>query len=268
MNQSEASENLLQTRAYSPREFWEKRSLEFGHTGYKDPVLYSYDQPVRLQAIKILLQKLNIFADKTTRILDAGCGTGDYVREFTERGSSVIGIDIARLPLRKLKERFSANNVDLQLMSIDALGFSDHCFDIVLSITVLQHLISPLVFNNAVKDLIRVTKLDGYLFLLEIAPVTKSNIESLTYLTTRSRKDWIKTFTRKGCRLVYEQALPETGMEILTFLRRLTRLKRPLILLAQIFKPIDLLLIYLHMSGIGGLTRFLIFQRESSEVLQ
>ena len=57
------------------KEYWENRTKEKGHTGWSDPIIYSYDQKIRLNTVKYILKSLSIRGGSA---LDYGCGTGDF----------------------------------------------------------------------------------------------------------------------------------------------------------------------------------------------
>lgn len=42
------------------KEYWENRTKEKGHTGWSDPIIYSYDQKIRLNTVKYILKSLSI----------------------------------------------------------------------------------------------------------------------------------------------------------------------------------------------------------------
>lgn len=42
------------------KEYWENRTKEKGHTGWADPLIYSYDQKIRLNTIEYILNAMSI----------------------------------------------------------------------------------------------------------------------------------------------------------------------------------------------------------------
>lgn len=58
--------------------------------------------------------------DKTTRILDVGCGTGRHAIEMTKRGYSVTGVDLSEDQLKHAKAKAEAQNLDIDFQLADA----------------------------------------------------------------------------------------------------------------------------------------------------
>jgi SAM-dependent methyltransferase len=71
--------------------------------------------------------------NKTTKILDIGCGTGRHSIELAKRGYSVVGIDLSESQLKRAKEKASEQNLQIVFQKHDArnLPFS-HEFDLVI----------------------------------------------------------------------------------------------------------------------------------------
>lgn len=63
--------------------------------------------------------------DKSTRILDIGCGTGRHAIELARRGYDVTGVDLSASQLRKAREKAQAAGVAVRFEQADArqLGF-------------------------------------------------------------------------------------------------------------------------------------------------
>jgi SAM-dependent methyltransferase len=75
------------------------------------------------------------------QVLLAGCGRGDHIDWFHERGASVTGIDNSETAIQQARNRFdriaSLHRVDLT----EPLGFAaDDTFDLVFSNLVLSHI--------------------------------------------------------------------------------------------------------------------------------
>lgn len=71
--------------------------------------------------------------NKTTKILDVGCGTGRHSIELTKRGYTVTGIDLSQSQLARAREKAQNENLDIEFMQEDAreLPF-DNEFDLAI----------------------------------------------------------------------------------------------------------------------------------------
>jgi SAM-dependent methyltransferase len=97
-------------------------------------------------------------------VLDLGCGRGRWVREYSVRGAYVTGVDISQEALDLLANEMPQHSFLRQ--NLTQLTVPAASFDIVNSVTVLQHLT-----NTAQQNLLHVVqrslKAGGYLVLFE-----------------------------------------------------------------------------------------------------
>jgi SAM-dependent methyltransferase len=98
------------------------------------------------------------------RLLDAGCGTGGFLRWMLDRGSfeAAAGVDLAASALTLAHERVP--EADLRAAPLSALPFDDGGFDLVVSNDVLQHVHEDEVVRS-VGELHRVLEPGGTLLL-------------------------------------------------------------------------------------------------------
>jgi ubiquinone/menaquinone biosynthesis C-methylase UbiE len=99
------------------------------------------------------------------RVLDVGCGTGEYVRRAAELGFSASGVE----PAAAMREAAIANNPGSQILdgSATALPFPDQSFDLVICIEVLRYL-DRADNRLALREMHRVLKPGGMLFLTTV----------------------------------------------------------------------------------------------------
>lgn len=71
--------------------------------------------------------------NKSTRILDIGCGTGRHSIELAKRGYSVVGIDLSESQLNRAKEKAAKQGLQINFQKQDArsLSFAKE-FDLVI----------------------------------------------------------------------------------------------------------------------------------------
>lgn len=105
-----------------------------------------------LEAVKRIFEKVN-----KGRVLDLGCGDGDYSAMLKELGFEIVACDLDQ-------ERFKySRSIDFKKADITKdLDFEDRSFDYVLALEVIEHLKNPYSF---IKELNRIIKPGGFLFL-------------------------------------------------------------------------------------------------------
>lgn len=96
-----------------------------------------------------------------TRLLDIGCGSGEYTSVMSHNFEAVDAIDIEPERL-ELFEQQRPHNATVAAMSANELNFDDDTFDVVTLIEVLEHLVDPVV---ALIEIRRVLKPGGRLLL-------------------------------------------------------------------------------------------------------
>lgn len=98
---------------------------------------------------------------KCARLLDGGCGLGDWTLYFARQGFSVAGLDLSRQTVEQLQARFpEAEFVD---GDIRRTSFPDSSFDAYFSWGVFEHFESGL--QDCVREAFRVIKPGGLLFV-------------------------------------------------------------------------------------------------------
>ena len=111
------------------------------------------------------------------RVLDAGCGTGDYALALAKAGFQVTGVDYAAGMLSCAQAKVSdqlAEDISFPQMDLNAqLGFPDTHFDHIINISVLQVTAHP-VFTLG--ELWRVLKPGGTLVLLHVPKPESHNL--------------------------------------------------------------------------------------------
>jgi ubiquinone/menaquinone biosynthesis C-methylase UbiE len=121
------------------------------------------------------------------RVLDAGCGTGNYTLALAEVGFHVVGVDYAKGMIARAWAKVAdglAGEVSFQQANLNQrLDFPDAHFDHVISISVLQVMTDPVC---TLRELWRVLKPNGTLVLLHVPRPDCHNLplgEAIRYRT-------------------------------------------------------------------------------------
>jgi SAM-dependent methyltransferase len=186
--------------------------------GYTDAAMDAYEDRLRRAAIERLVGR-----GEGKSLLDAGCGSGRWSIRLALAGWLVTGADISHGLLALAP---SAPNVTYIQGSIQDLALPTASFDAVLSVTVLQHITDESSFDAAVDNLMRMLRPGGMVAVLEYAPLWV--IGSMPgYMRARSRGQWIRAFTSRGCRLRAETGVRFFGHGPYMLAVKLARRLRP-----------------------------------------
>ena len=126
------------------------------------------------------------------RILEAGCGAGRILRYYADRGYDIVGIDIIKGAVCKLKEIDST--LEVETGDITNLRFEDESFRYVLAFGLYHNLQHNL--DKAIKETYRVLEFGGKV----CASFRADNLHTLLtdWLTEhRARKNGIKTLPKE-----------------------------------------------------------------------
>ncbi len=104
---------------------------------------------------------------KGQKLLDVGCGRGDFTRGFKDAGLEVFGLDREKGSSEILK------GIEVKTADIknDPFPFDNETFDFVFSKSVIEHLLEP---DNFIKECRRVLKPGGRIIVM--APDWQSQI--------------------------------------------------------------------------------------------
>jgi SAM-dependent methyltransferase len=127
-------------------------------------------------------------------VLDLGCGRGRWVREYASRGAKVTGVDISPEAVGFLCAELPEHQFLCQ--DLTRLAIPASSFDIVNSVTVLQHL--PEAGQRMVLPLIKASlKPGGYFVLLE------NVVDSSPIVFAHSLSKWIQLVEATGLLLTW-----------------------------------------------------------------
>ena len=137
---------------------------------------YSWSRPANLlihqqtqQACIGLLARAGLFPLDARRVLDVGCGNGNWMLEFLQWGadpSSVSGIDL--MPSRVERARARIPQADIRQGSAARLPWADASFDLVSQFMLFMNVFEPQLKSEIAKEMLRVLKPGGAILWFDL----------------------------------------------------------------------------------------------------
>ena len=120
---------------------------------------------------------------KESKILEMGCGRGEFLNEFTKLGMNGFGIDLSNFA------KDYCDNAEIKVVDIskDPVPYPDNSFDIVFSKSFIEHFYYP---EEIFKEAYRVLKPSG--IMINLTPewnyIYKSFYDDYTHRTPFTKK--------------------------------------------------------------------------------
>ena len=143
---------LIFTKKLSTSAYWDNRWHI--NKNIRAKIINSKDSYVSRITKKYLRPKQGI-------ILEGGCGQGHYVSSLVNNGYQCIGVDYAQETVKTLNK--FVPELDIRYGDVRDLPFKDIFFIGYWSLGVIEHFWDG--YDNIAKEMSRVIKKDGYLFL-------------------------------------------------------------------------------------------------------
>jgi SAM-dependent methyltransferase len=160
-------------------EYWEQRARRYAGHGHGLRAVCSYGMPGFYNRAIELTQWLALrpwlSVEQGTSVLDAGCGIGRWSRILAARGAQVTGVDLSPTMIAEAAGRAARDGVAgrCRFLAADLAELDlGQRFDLVLCVTVLQHILDPERHRRALARLQAHLSDRGRLVLLEVAPVS------------------------------------------------------------------------------------------------
>ncbi|MHC1720335.1 MAG: class I SAM-dependent methyltransferase [Clostridiaceae bacterium] len=101
---------------------------------------------------------------KGMKILDVGCGTGNFCIKLAEAGCKVTGIDISEEMLAIARVKASEKKLQINFINMDVadLKFKDNEFDAVISMATVEFIHNV---TKMIEEIFRVVKIEGQVFI-------------------------------------------------------------------------------------------------------
>jgi ubiquinone/menaquinone biosynthesis C-methylase UbiE len=145
------------------RRVYEKRKIEQRENRYScfnKANLFIIQQ--RERALIDVLKRFGFSDLSNKKILDVGCGTGGFLREFIKYGAkpeNLFGIDLLE---DRIETGRSLNpNIDFRCGDASNLSYETHFFDIVMQFTVFTSILDPRMKRKMASEMLRVLKKNG-----------------------------------------------------------------------------------------------------------
>ena len=218
--------------------YWEERACRFASRGDGLAAVCSYGMPAfynrAIHWCQHLALRRWLRVSPGARVLDVGCGIGRWSCRLAARGATVTGVDLSPTMIVQASRRAAAQGVaarcrflaqDLAALEVDGQ------FDLILGVTVLQHILEPAALRAAVQRLVSHLSAGGALILLEAAPQRAVTSCDSPIFRARQRDEYRRLF--EACGLTVRAI---TGVDPAPFrswlLPRLPRIPRALRALA------------------------------------
>ncbi len=126
---------------------------------------YQFMMQERERRLLALLRRYDYETLESKKILEVGCGTGEWLRDFIKWGArpeNITGIDLLAERASKAR-RLCPPAVHIERASAADLPFSDERFDVVLQSTVFTSILDLDLKRRVAAEMMRVVKPEGFI---------------------------------------------------------------------------------------------------------
>ncbi len=186
---------------YHPGAYWEERARRFAQQGDGLAAVCAYGMPEFYNRAIDRAQRLALAPwlrlGPGARVLDVGCGVGRWSCLLAARGASVTGVDLSPTMIAQAVQRARgagvAERCHFQVRDLAALDLGEQ-FDLVLGVTVLQHILDPAALRAALAAMAAHLAPGGRMVLLEAAPSAPTERCDSTVFRARQRAVYLELF--------------------------------------------------------------------------
>ena len=193
---------------YRPSVYWEDRARRFAGEGDGLAAVCAYGMPEFYNRAIDFTQRLALSpwlrVRSGTRVLDVGCGVGRWSRLLASRGAEVTGIDLSATMIAEARRRAAAAGLGSRcrflVQDLAQLNIREH-FDLVLGVTVLQHILDSNCVRAALHRMSTHLAPAARIVLLEAAPTSAASRCDSTVFQARHRNAYLRMFGDCGLRV-------------------------------------------------------------------
>jgi SAM-dependent methyltransferase len=217
---------------YLPHHYWEDRAQRFAAQGSGLAAVCSYGMPEFYNRMIDFSQQLALrpWLDIApgTRVLDVGCGVGRWSTLLAGRGGIVTGVDLSPTMIAEAKRRAATKGIASRcrflVQDLARLDVGEK-FDLIVGVTVLQHILDPAALRSAVHRIAEHLAPGGQVVLLEAAPASIAQRCDTTVFRARQRDVYLDLFAQTGFELQAISGVDPAPFKtwLLPYLRRLPR---------------------------------------------
>ena len=99
---------------------------------------------------------------KNRRVLDVGCGCGNFIDKIKESTDFCVGIDAAIAQVNYANAKFKNEKTAFVEASADSIPYPDEHFDLIFCSELIEHLLNP---EEVIKEMKRLLKASGELIM-------------------------------------------------------------------------------------------------------
>ena len=162
--------------ATAATDYWNERARRYALQGPGLAAVCSYGMPgfynsyIDICQRRALSRWLGAPARPGSTALDVGCGVGRWTLELAHRGHDVTGVDLSSRMIERAAARAQDAGITCQFTVGNATTLAlGRTFDLILCVTVLQHIMEPDAAHTAIERLAAHLSPGGELVLLEAA---------------------------------------------------------------------------------------------------
>ena len=190
--------------------YWKERTRRFGgaSVGWAcNERMIRSDNILRERAIARL-----VTIRPGMKVLDAGTAAGYWAIKFALAGATVTGLDFNEDILKIAQANARQAGVEVEWISspLEEANLPRAFFDVVLSVTCLQHVAEAARQEKAVRRILHSLRPDGIFVLVE--DTVRDDVGDADYMLARSQEGWIGLVESQGGRV-----LDYTGVSFLRF---------------------------------------------------